>query len=242
MVTALVTGGSSGIGRAITERLAADGADVIAVGRSPDRVAEVGALPGVTALTLDLSDPGAVDAVATEIGDRTIGVLVCNAGVVEPLGPVHEAGAAGAAAAARAIEVNLTAHVALVHAVLPRMVAAGSGHVLVTGSTAGHAPVAGMAVYAATKAALGMFAQSLRLEVAPLGVRVTELVVGRTETDLYRDALSAEGRAEMYDGVFVQPQDVAATVAAVLAAPAHVDIGRVDVLPVQPGVTPPALR
>lgn len=235
-MTALVTGGSSGIGRAITERLAADGADVLAVGRTPERVAEVDAIAGVTGITLDISDHGAV---AAAVADRDIDVLVCNAGVVEPLGPVHEAASEDAV---RAIDVNLTAHVALVHAVLPRMVATGSGHVVVTGSTAGHAPVAGMAVYAATKAALGMFAQSLRLEVAPLGIRVTELVVGRTETDLYRDALSPEGRAAMYDGTFVQPQDVAATVAAVLAAPAHVDIGRVDVLPVQPGVTPPALR
>lgn len=236
MVTALVTGGSSGIGRAISERLAADGTEVIAVGRSPERVAEVDALAGVTGIALDITDH---DAVAEAIGDRAIDVLVCNAGIVEPLGPVHEASASDAV---RAVDVNLTAHVALVHRVLPRMVTAGSGHVLVTGSTAGHTPVAGMAVYAATKAALGMFAQSLRLEVAPLGVRVTELVVGRTETDLYRDALSADGRAAMYDGTFVQPTDVAATVAAVLAAPPHVDIARVDVVPLQPGTTPPALR
>lgn len=236
MVTALVTGGSSGIGRAITERLAADGADVVAIGRRPGRVAEVDALAGVTGISLDITDH---EAVAELIGDRDIDVLVCNAGVVEPLGPVHEAAGEDAV---RAIDVNLTAHVALVHAVLPRMVATGSGHVLVTGSTAGHAPVAGMAVYGATKAALGLFAQALRLEVAPLGIRVTELVVGRTETDLYRDALTAEGRAAMYEGTVVQPQDVASTVAAVLAAPAHVDIARVDVVPLRPGVTPPALR
>lgn len=236
MATALVTGGSSGIGRAISERLAAEGTEVIAIGRSADRVAAVDAVPGVTGLTLDITDHAAV---AAAIDDRDIDVLVCNAGIVEPLGPVHEAAASDAV---RAIDVNLTAHVALVHLVLPRMVATGSGHVLVTGSTAGHTPVAGMAVYAATKAALGMFAQSLRLEVAPRGVRVTELVVGRTETDLYRDALSPEGRAAMYDGTFVQPEDVAATVAAVLAAPAHLDIARVDVVPLQPGTTPPALR
>lgn len=236
MVTALVTGGSSGIGRAITERLAADGIEVVAIGRDTDRVAAVDARPGVTGLVLDIADH---DAVADAVRDLDVDVLVCNAGIVPPLGPVHEVDGRDAA---RTIAVNLTAHVALVHLVLPGMVERGSGHVLVTGSTAGHAPVAGMAVYGATKAALGSFAQSLRLEVAPLGVHVTELVVGRTETDLYRDTLSDDGRAELYDGTFVQPEDVAATVAAVLAAPAHVDIARVDVVPRQPGVPPAALR
>jgi 3-hydroxy acid dehydrogenase / malonic semialdehyde reductase len=236
VTTALVTGGSSGIGRAITERLAADGAEVIAIGRSQDRVAAVDALPGVTGLALDIADH---DALAAAVGGRPLDIVVCNAGIVPPLGPVHEVDGRDAA---RAIAVNLTAHVALVHLVLPNMVARGSGHLFVTGSTAGHAPVAGMAAYGATKAALGSFAQSVRLEVAPLGVRVTELVVGRTETDLYRDALTEEGRAALYDGSFVQPEDVAATVAAVLAAPDHLDIARVDVVPRQSGVTPSALR
>ena len=236
MVSALVTGGSSGIGRAITERLAADGVEVVAIGRSPERVAAVDALPGVTGLVLDVADHAAV---ADAVRGLDLDVLVCNAGIVPPLGPVHEGDASDAV---RAIAVNLTGHVALVHEVLPRMVQRGHGHVFVASSTAAHAPVAGMATYGATKAALGSFAQSLRLEVAPLGVRVTELVIGRTETDLYRDALSDEGRAALYDGRFVQPQDVAATVAAVLAAPEHVDIARVDVVPRDTGVNPASLR
>lgn len=236
MVTALVTGGSSGIGRAIAERLAADGAQVVAIGRDRERVADVDALPGVTGLVLDVTDH---DAVAAAVAGLEVDVLVCNAGIVPPLGPVHEVAASDAV---RAIAVNLTAHVALVHAVLPGMVERGRGHVLMSGSTAAHAPVAGMATYGATKAALGSFAQSLRLEVAPLGVHVTELVIGRTETDLYRDTLDDEARAALYDGRFVQPQDVAATVAAVLAAPAHIDIARVDVVPRDTGVNPASLR
>ncbi len=237
MGTALVTGGSSGIGRAIVERLAADGRDVLAVGRSAERVAAVDALPGVTGLTVDVTD---TDAVTAAVADRDLDVLVCNAGVVPPLGPVHET---PGTPAARAIEVNLTAHVTLLHALLPRMVERGSGHVLVTSSTAAHAPVAGMATYGATKAALAMFAQSLRLEVAPLGVRVTELVVGRTRTDLYRDELDDGGRAALYeDGTTIEPEDVADAVAWVLGAPAHVDVARVDVVPLRAGVTPAALR
>jgi NADP-dependent 3-hydroxy acid dehydrogenase YdfG len=237
MPSALVTGGSSGIGRAIVERLAGDGHDVIAIGSSADRVADVDAVERVTGLTLDITDH---DATATAVAGLAPDLLVCNAGIVPPIGPVHET---GSAAAARAIAVNLTAHVALVHAVLPAMVERGSGHVAVTSSTAAHSPVAGMATYGATKAGLAMFAQSLRLEVAPLGVRVTELVVGRVRTDLYRDALSDEARDQLYEqGVFVLPTDVAAALAWALAAPSHVDVARVDVVPLRTGVTPAVLR
>lgn len=237
MGTALVTGGSSGIGRAIVERLAADGRQVVAVGRTPDRVAEVDAIDGVTGLLADVTD---TEVVVAAVADHDVDVLVCNAGTVPPLGPVHETAAAPAVAA---IEVNLSAHVALVHALLPAMVERGDGNVLVTSSTAAHAPVAGMATYGATKAGLAMFAQSLRSEVAPLGVRVTELVVGRTRTDLYRDELDDAARTAMYaDGTTIEAEDVANTVAWVLAAPAHVDVARVDVVPLRAGVTPAALR
>jgi NADP-dependent 3-hydroxy acid dehydrogenase YdfG len=237
MPSALVTGGTSGIGRAVVERLARDGHDVVAIGTSPDRVADVAGHQHVTGLTLDIADH---DATATAVAGLTPDLLVCNAGVVPPLGPVHET---DATAAARSIAVNLTAHVALVHKVLPGMVARGDGHVVVTSSTAAHAPVAGMATYGATKAGLAMFAQSLRLEVAPLGVRVTELVVGRTRTNLYRDALSDEARAELYEqGAFVLPEDVAEALAWAITAPDHVDVARVDVVPLRAGVTPAALR
>ena len=210
---------------------------MLALGRTPARVDEVATLDGVTGLAVDVTDTAAV---VDAVGDREIDVLVCNAGVVPPLGPVHETDATGAA---RAITVNLTAHVALVHALLPAMVTRGRGHVLFTSSTAAHAPVAGMATYGATKAGLAMFAQSLRLEVAPLGVRVTELVVGRTRTDLYRDELSDEGRAALYeDDTTIEAEDVAATLAWVLRTPDRVDVARVDVVPLRAGITPAALR
>lgn len=237
MVTALVTGGSSGIGRAVVERLAGDGHDVTTIGRSAERVTDVDRLPRVTGLVLDITD---AEAVTAAVADLDVDLLVCNAGIVPPLGPVH---ATDAVAAARAIEVNLTAHVGLVHAVLPGMVDRGSGHVVVASSTAAHAPVAGMATYGATKAGLAMFAQSLRLEVAPHGVRVTELVIGRTRTDLYRDALSNEARAALYDeGAYVLPADVAEALAWAVGAPDHVVVARVDVVPRHAGVTPAALR
>lgn len=79
---------------------------------------------------------------------------------------------------------------------------------------------------------MGGFAQALRLDMAPHGVRVTEIVAGRVETGLYRDLLSPEARAAMYAGSSaVQPQDVADMLLAVLALPQHVDVARFDILP-----------
>ena len=111
----------------------------------------------------------------------------------------------------------------------------GKGHIFFTGSVAGHAPFANMAVYCATKAAIGGFAQALRLELAPFGPRVTEIVAGRVETTLYKDILPPEERAAMYaGGTAVQPADVAAMVMAVLALPPNVDVARFDILPLNP--------
>ena len=106
------------------------------------------------------------------------------------------------------------------------------GHIVFTGSTAGHAPFANLAVYCATKAAVGGFAQALRLDMAPHGVRVTEIVAGRVETGLYKTLLSDDARAAMYaNKSAVQPGDLARMVCAVLDMPPHVDVARFDILP-----------
>ena len=116
--------------------------------------------------------------------------------------------------------------------IAPGMRSRGRGHIFFTGSTAGHAPFPNLAAYCATKAAVGAFAQALRLDMAPSGVRVTEIVAGRVETALYKDILSAEARAAMYaNQSAVQPQDVAAMVLSVLRLPLYVDVARFDILP-----------
>ena len=112
------------------------------------------------------------------------------------------------------------------------MRARGRGHIFFTGSTAGHAPFPNLAAYCATKAAVGGFAQALRLDMAPHGVRVTEIVAGRVETGLYKDLLPEAARAAMYAGnSAVQPHDVASMLTAVLALPQYVDVARFDILP-----------
>jgi 3-hydroxy acid dehydrogenase / malonic semialdehyde reductase len=130
------------------------------------------------------------------------------------------------------LALNVSAAVAITRLVAPEMRARGQGHIFFTGSTAGHASFPNMAVYCASKAAISGFAGALRLDMAPYGVRITEIVAGRVETGLYRDIVSADVRAQMYaNQSAVQPENVADMVLAVLNMPQHVDVARFDILP-----------
>jgi NADP-dependent 3-hydroxy acid dehydrogenase YdfG len=110
-----------------------------------------------------------------------------------------------------------------------------SGHILFTGSAAAHAAFANIAVYSAAKAAISGFAAALRADLSPFGIRVTEIVAGRVETQLYKNILDAKTRAAMYAGnVAVQPDDIAQMVVTLLALPAWADVTRFDIMPTRP--------
>ena len=99
-------------------------------------------------------------------------------------------------------------------------------------------PFANIALYSATKAAIAGFAASLRADLSPYGIRVTEIVAGRVETQLYKDILDKKARAAMYAAkTAVQPEDVARMVVAVLGLPSWADVTRFDIMPTHP-VTP----
>jgi NADP-dependent 3-hydroxy acid dehydrogenase YdfG len=223
---ALVTGAASGIGRAISFELCAAGYDVTALGRSAASLAEMSGKNGIEPLVVDLADRAALTA-ATET--EPFDVLVNNAGVMPPVVGFSEMDPSDIDAT---LEINLSAAFHVTRLVIPAMIAQKRGHVFFTGSTAGHAPFPNMAVYGATKAAIAGFAAALRCDLSGTGVRVTEIVAGRVETALYRDALSDEARAEMYAAFqAVQPEDVATMLRAVLDMPPHVDVTRFDILP-----------
>lgn len=225
MAQAVVTGATSGIGQAIALALQAAGHEVIALGRNRAALAALTAA-GLRGIAVDVTDAAALDVALAGLAPD---ILVNNAGMMPPVRHFCDAEADDIDLA---LAVNLGAVLKLTRALAPGMRARGRGHIFFTGSTAGHAPFANMAVYCATKAAVGGFAQALRLDMAPYGVRVTEIVAGRVETGLYKDLLSPEARAAMYAGhSAVQPQDVAAMVLAVLALPQSVDVARFDILP-----------
>ena len=206
------------------------GYDVYAVGRSQAALKALQAeRPGIVPIAVDVTDREALEAV---VADLTIDVLINNAGIMPPLGNFADMKIADIDTA---LEVNLSAAILLTRLVVPQMRERQAGHVLFTGSSAGHAAFPNVAVYSATKAAIAGFATALRADLSPYGIRVTEIVPGRVETQLYEDILDAKTRAAMYaDNIAVQPEDVARMVVALLGLPAWADVTRFDIMPTRP--------
>ena len=225
--TALVTGASSGIGRAITLALAAAGVQVLAVGRDAAALGALQADSGAVPVVADVCDRAAM---APLFVAHPIDLLVNNAGVLLTRGPFQDG---TADAIDGMIAVNLAAPLHLARLALPGMIARGRGHLVFIGSSAGRTPHPDLAVYGATKAAIGHFCDSLRGDLLGTGVRVTEIAPGRVRSRLYRDTIGlAAVDAELYDGVDpIEPEQVAALLLAALATPAHVDVSRIEVYP-----------
>ena len=192
----LVTGASSGIGAATATALAAAGARLLLTGRDAARLAEVARRTGGVALPADLAVPGEparLAAAASQAalaapwarpatGDQGgIDILVNNAGLgwAGPLGEVTTANIT------ELIAVNLAAPMELTRLLVPGMAQRGRGRVAFVSSIAGVTGVRGEAVYAATKAGLSTFAESLAYEVRDHGVRVCVIVPGVIDTPFF---------------------------------------------------------
>lgn len=226
MPTTVVTGATSGVGQAIALALADAGHRVLAIGRNPDQLAGLARSANIVPVGLDIRDR---EGLAERLSGEPVDILINNAGIMPPLVAFDEMEAEAIDAA---IAVNLTASIHLTSLVVRGMRERGRGHVFFTGSTAGHAAFPRLAVYGATKAAIGAFADGLRLDMAPHGIKVTEIVAGRTQTNLYSTLLSAEMRAAMYaGGAAVQPEDIAKMLLAILALPDTANVSRFDIVP-----------
>lgn len=230
MERVLVTGATSGIGRAMAIVLRGAGYAVTATGRNAAALATLAAeAPGIETLALDLADRAAVEGA---LAGRRIDILVNNAGMMPRPGAFD---AMDVEDIDRTVAVNLQSVLWLTRLALPQMRARRAGHLVFTGSSAAHAPGPHFAVYAATKAAIAAFAAAVRAEVAGDGIRVTELVPGRVETGLYAGVLGPDARQAMYEnGAALQPRDVAEAVLAVLRLPARADVTRLDIMPTRP--------
>ncbi|HWO62584.1 MAG TPA: SDR family NAD(P)-dependent oxidoreductase [Umezawaea sp.] len=187
---ALVTGASSGIGKAFARRLAAEGHDLIAVGRREDRLTELAAslsTVDVEPLVADLATAEGVDAVAEVCATRPLTILVNNAGVAhyKPIADLP------AAKARELLHVKVTAPTLLTHAAVPGMLARGGGTIVnVAGMIAfsGPAPHSRMprrAIYAGSLAHLVTLSQTLGAELEGTGVRVQVVCPGVVATEFH---------------------------------------------------------
>lgn len=180
---ALVTGASSGVGRATALALAQRGARVLLHGRDRAALTELAERTQGTVIVEDLVEPGAGRRLAerARAAAGRVDLVVANAGAgfAGPFSTMDDS------LPERLVAANLTAPVELTRALLPPMLAAGRGSVVFVTSIAGRTGVAGEAVYAATKAGLDAFAESLRLELSGSGVRVGVLVPGVIATEFF---------------------------------------------------------
>ncbi len=190
---ALVTGASSGIGRAAAVLLAGRGASTALAGRDDRALAAVAERTGGQALTADLTEPGGAERLAEQVLERwgRVDLLVNNAGA----GWAGDLAAMPLETAERLVALNLLGPVRLTRLLLPGMLERGRGHLVYVTSIAGATGVAREAVYAATKAGLATFADSVREEVAGRGVTVSVVVPGVVDTAFFDRRGSAYDRA-----------------------------------------------
>jgi 3-hydroxy acid dehydrogenase / malonic semialdehyde reductase len=226
--TAVVTGASGGIGRAVCAELVRLGMHVHGLALPDAALDELSGMEGITVHGVDVRNTTALTDVLSGLD---VDVLVNNAGIIGDLLPAQQSNTDVADAL---IDINLRAAVHATMAVLPGMVARNRGHVVFTGSIAGTRPTANSAIYSATKAALNAFADGLRMDLHGAAVRVTVLVPGRVETNLYDEPMGGHDVAvsRLYSGATaIQPADIAALVGVALTMPAHVDVTRLEVVP-----------
>ena len=230
--TAIVTGGSAGIGAATVRRLVADGWNVITGARRLERLRErIADLPSARALALDVRDSVSVDQFVRDAGLERLDLLVNNAGGALGLDRIENA---PLERWLEMYEMNALSIVRMVRALLPALRAAGDSHIVNVGSIAGFETYAGGGGYTGAKHAVRALSRTLRLELLGEPIRVTEVDPGLVETDfsLVRFSGDAERAAGVYRGY--QPlsaDDIADCIAWAASRPPHVNIDEIVVRP-----------
>jgi len=210
-ISALVTGATSGIGRAAAEELARHGAEVIVHGRDTVRGSAV--VDHITAeggkarlVAADLSDPAQLDDLAGQAGE--VDVLVNNAGI-SWFGPTGEL---DVATFDQLFAANVRAPFFLVAALAPRMATRGRGSIINVGSQASQIGMPGGAAYGATKGALASMTRSWAAEFSPAGVRVNTVVSGPVYTPIQSAEQSEAVGATTIMARVAQPDEIASVI------------------------------
>jgi NADP-dependent 3-hydroxy acid dehydrogenase YdfG len=230
--TAVVTGASSGIGEATARRLAAEGYDVVAGARRRDRLDKLAAeVPGIRAVTLDVTSDESVSALAASL--ERCDVLVNNAGGALGLESVAEGRLDDWQ---RMYDVNVLGSLRMTQALTPKLIDSGDGVLVMLTSTAGLVSYEGGGGYCAAKHAQSSMAETLRLELVGQPVRVVEIAPGMVRSEGFavtRFRGDQEAADRVYEGVPdpLSSDDVADAIAWCVTRPAHVNIDRLVIRP-----------
>ena len=235
--TILVTGASAGFGLAICRRLVADGHRVIGAARRLDKLTALQEELGTAffPLQMDVTDPSQVDRALASLPKawERIDVLVNNAGLALGLAPAHEAEIVDWLTM---IQTNIIGLTYLTRQILPQMVERNDGYVINMGSTAGTVPYPGANVYGASKAFVKQFSLNLRADLAGKQIRVTNIEPGLckgTEFSVVRFKGDEKRVEALYrDAHAIQPEDIANTVSWLIQQPKHVNVNRIEIMPV----------
>ncbi len=238
-----VTGASSGFGAGIARRFVREGHRVIAAARRTDRLAALAAElgPALLPVELDVTRKESIDQMLAALPAdwQAVDVLVNNAGLALGLEPAQEANLSDWDTM---IATNCQGLVWMTRALLPRMVARGSGHVINIGSVAGSYPYPGGNVYGATKAFVDQFTLNLRADLVGTGVRATNIapgMAGDTEFSNVRFKGDDAAAAKVYQGIDpLTSEDIAESAYWVATLPAHVNINHIEMMPVCQGFSP----
>ncbi len=236
---ALITGATSGIGRATALALAREGANVILLGRRGERLEEVGQEvkkrynASWIALPVDVRDLQAVKTAIEGLPEywQKIDILINNAGLASGLSKIHEGDVEDWE---KMIDTNIKGLLYVTRTVVPGMVERGRGDVVNIGSIAGHEVYPGGNVYCATKHAVDALTKGLRIDLVDTPIRVSSVDPGLVETEfsIVRFKGNIERAKNVYKGLKpLTGEDIAETIVFIVSRPPHVQIADVIIFP-----------
>ncbi|KGQ25538.1 malonic semialdehyde reductase [Gallibacterium anatis CCM5995] len=234
---ALITGASAGFGAAIARKLAQEGHKVIVTARRKERLLALQQEIGENCLPLafDITDEKATLQAIAELPEawKAIDILVNNAGLALGIGAAQDCSLEDWK---QMIATNITGLVTVTHAVLPGMVERNRGLIVNLGSIAGTYPYPGGNVYGGTKAFVKQFSLNLRADLVGTAIRVSNIepgLCGGTEFSNVRFHGDDAKAAALYANVdYITPEDIANTVAWIAQCPPHMNINRIEIMPV----------
>lgn len=245
--TIVITGATSGFGRACAEIFAADGWQLVLCGRRRERLLELEEKLGKAAVhcaCFDVRRLAEVEAMAAGLPENfsSVDVLLNSAGLALGLNPAQTADLDDWE---RMVDTNIKGLFYMTRLLLPKMVERKQGHIINIGSVAGTWPYPGGNTYGATKAFVAQFSNNLRCDLHGSGVRVTNIEPGLAETEF--SVVRFRGDQAKADAVYagtkpLTAQDIAEIVFWTAGRPAHVNINRIEVMPVCQSWSPLAIH